>query len=1314
MQILISLLVFGVSILATFAQNTTPVYFKTWETMGLEKPVIDLSVGEDQNLYGYIHHFIYRYDGNRWIRMVDALEVSSVYLATKQGIYLGGSGYLYWYKPDEKGVFDRVDLASKAIRNFEISVQPFEIRTTKSGVYFIGNGGIYKVKTAATNGVSNAHDIRDAGKLEHIWKTDTHAACGTTEALYIVDTEGQFVKFQHGKAQRLFNIAEKAANLLIANMNCLADGTVMMKSRDQQILRYAPASGVQLLRIKDVLPNVAIKRFFPLSAGRFAFLLGDAQILITDGDGQTLQKWNEKSLNLNSSVTNILTDAQDRVWFSNTEGIGYLDLPSQLQVIKQADPIQSTFLYTLQDEVNAYIVSQGSVLRRSLQDAWDKPYEPIFTSPNTEITGGAIGSDSGDHTRFWICEKYQLVHLRNGAKTVVNSSIPCESVGALKVAPDRVWVSNEDRFCMLDTKGNLLSSLKMSVGDIHVISEDELLIEAYEGNVDKYIKLKYDAHGNIRSTTHYPERNIQFDGGEHIFKYNDKVFRSDEEGVFRLELDKWVLATELWQPNPQVSLKKIYLAPDGKLWLIAEDRTGYFTVENGQYIWHGLPYRLGKLNEAKILLSLPDGSLVMRSLSGLVARVLPEGMKKPAASIAVEVSAVLHQDTREALYLGTKAGLPPSWRFETEVRGLLFYFGHREGADAGIQYQTWLEGEESDWSVWSKESARQYSNLSGSYTLHVRMRDSYGRIAETTFPFYVYPPWYARWWALVLWALLLGFGGYYGFQYAVQYRTKQFEAKNRELEAKVAERTQVIARQTEELRSLDQAKTLFFGNVSHEFRTPLTLLLAWIQRLKKERPHLDSAEGSEALYQMQSQVKNLQGLINQIMDLTKIEAGRFDLKKEALDMAAFTKRFTGTFQSLADYKQLKLVIEAPHAPIPVWASMTALEQILGNLLNNAIKFTEAGGEIKVQLQTQPDKTLSLAVTDTGFGISPQDLPHIFERFYQAKDDRNKQGGGTGIGLALASDLVKLHAGTLSAASELGKGSTFTLVLPIMENAPEVLATPLQETLDSRLPMLSSLNTVSQADPNEDRARLLIIEDQPDLRAFVRQMFETEYVVFEAENGETGLEMAKSVLPDLVLCDVMMPKMNGFEVAEALQQNFETKGIPFLFLTARAAEEDMLHGLSLGAVDYILKPFDTEALQLKVRNLLEVVRRDSLSKVPETAATQAKIEAPTETPFQIHVRRYVLGHLANPNLTVDDLVVQLNLGRSVFYQQFKEEFGVSPVVYIRALRMETALAFLQKGGLTISEIAYQVGFNSVAYFTKTFREKYGKPPSAFLK
>lgn len=1278
--------------LVGIAQNTSPVYFKTWEAMGVEKSVTGLSLGEDQNIYGYIDRTIYRYDGNRWIRIIETERTRQAYFVSKQGIYIGNRGVANLYKPNSKGTFDIIDLNSEISR--QIKILPFYIQNTKDAVYFVSPEGIFAKNHAKVD-----------GKLEHLWKTGTIAYCNSPDAFYIVDHQSyQLVKIQKGKVQVLLDVAKPGADVTnILYLRCSAKGNLLMKSFTHQFFRYSPSSGLKPFSIQGFAPNVAVRMYRALASGGYVFLLDNAQIVMTDEEGKALQQWSPTDLKLNAPPTDILADNQDRIWFSTIEGMGYIDVRSHFEASIQTESI-SSLTKTLQDKENAYIITGENILRKKLSEAWTLPFKPIYTTTKGLIVTATLGVNNN----LWVCDGRQVVQLQNEVKTAFPPNLPCKAVATLSLAPNLVWAGDENGLRIMDKQGKVLATHKFSVNDLYALSQDELLVQERKDKTDRFTRLKFDANGNIVSTTRFPEFAQKFMSLERIFQYNGKIFIYDGTQVYHFGRNNWEAATEIWQPNPTITLHALLPAPDGKLWLVAEDRTGYFTVENGQYIWHGLPYRLDKRNGANMLFALPDGSVMMRSLSGKMARIQPEAMKKPQARIAVEVSAVFNHVSGEALYVGTKANMPASWTLSTEVSTLRFHFGHREGSDAGIEYQTRLEGEESQWQAWNNDAERQYADLSGSYTLHVRMRDGYGRIAETAFPFYVYPPWYARWWALSLWALLLGFGSYYGFQYAVQYRTKQFEAQNRELEAKVAERTEVIARQTEELRSLDRAKTLFFGNVSHEFRTPLTLLLAWIQRLKKERPHLDSAEGSEALYQMQSQAKNLQGLINQILDLTKIEAGRFDLNKEALDMAAFVKRFTGTFQSLTDYKQLKLVVEAPHTPIPVWASMTALEQVLGNLLNNAIKFTDAGGEIKVQLQTQPDKTLSLAVADTGFGISPQDLPHIFERFYQAKDDRNKQGGGTGIGLALAADLAKLHDGTLRATSELGKGSTFTLVLPIMENAPEVLATPPYETLDSRLPMLSSLNAVPQADPNEDRARLLIIEDQPDLRAFIRQMFETEYVVFEAENGETGLEMAKSVLPDLVLCDVMMPKMNGFEVTEALQQNPETKGIPFLFLTARASEEDMLHGLSLGAVDYILKPFDTEALQLKVRNLLEVVRRDSLSKI---VAPQTKTA--TESSFQTVVRAYVLEHLADPNLTVDDLVAQLNLGRSVFYQQFKEELGVSPVVYIRALRMETALAFLQKGDLMISEIAYQVGFNSVAYFTKTFREKYGKPPSAFL-
>jgi len=1276
--------------ISTWTQNTPNIFFKSWEAMGAEKPVIGLSLGEDQNLYGYMDRTIYRYDGNRWLKMLEVDQTRRAFFASKEGIYLGKSGVANLYKPNSAGTFDVIDLNSEVSKRKEIL--PFYIQNTKEAVYFVGPDGVFAKNHAQPD-----------GKLEHVWQTGTIAYCNSPDAFYIVDHEKyQLAKIQKGKAQVLLEVAKPGGEVTnILYLRCSAKGSLLMKSFTHQFFRYSPSSGLKPFNIQGFAPNVAVRMYRALASGGYVFLLNNAQIVMTDEEGKILRQWSPTDLKLNAPPTDILTDKRDRIWFVNSEGMGYIDLRSSFEAPVQTESI-SNLSKNLQDKEYAYIITGENILRKKLSEAWNVPFQPIYTTSKAIIGSAAIGLNNNT----WVCDGRQLVHLQNGAKTALPPNTPCKAVATLYIAPDRVWVGDENGLRLLDKQGTVLSTKKIPVNDMYAVSPDELLVQERKDKTDQFTKFKFDANGNVLSTTSYPEFTQRFLSLDRIFQYNGKIFIYDSEHVYRFERNNWTVATEIWQPNAATRLNAILPAPDGKLWLVAEDRTGYFTVENGQYKWFGLPYRLDKRNSAAMLFALPDGSVMMRSLSGKVAIIQPEAMKKPQAPIVVEVSAVFNHLSGEALYLGAKANLPASWTFSTDVSTLRFYFGHREGAAAGIEYQTRLEGAESQWQAWNTDAERQYANLSGSYTLHVRMKDSYGRISETSFPFYVYPPWYARWWALILWALLLGVGGYFGFRYAVQYRTQQFEARNRELEEKVQERTEVIARQTEELRSLDQAKTLFFGNVSHEFRTPLTLLLAWIQRLKKERLDLDSAEGSEALYQMQSQVKSLQGLINQILDLTKIEAGRFELNKAPLDMAAFVKRFAGTFQSLADYKQLKLVVNVPNAPIPLWASMTALEQILGNLLSNAIKFTEIQGEITVTLALKPNKTVELTVSDNGWGISEEDLPRIFERFYQAKNDRNKQGGGTGIGLALASDLAKLHDGTLTATSELGKGSTFTLELPVSENVLLPTPEPTHERLSERTPLpASNQSPLSSA----DCPRLLIIEDQPDLRAFIRQMFEAEYVVYEAANGEEGIVQAQTHLPDLVICDVMMPMMNGFEVAEALQQNPATKGIPYIFLTARAADEDLRQGLSLGAVDYILKPFDIDVLQLKVRNLFAYMRQASLDKKPPFVPV-----LPQASAFTLAVQQFVLEHLPNPDLAIEEVAAHLNMGRTVFFKRFKEEMEISPLAYLRQKRLEVAAEYLRQKDLNVSEVAYQTGFNSIAYFTKSFREQFGVTPSEYQR
>lgn len=523
-----------------------------------------------------------------------------------------------------------------------------------------------------------------------------------------------------------------------------------------------------------------------------------------------------------------------------------------------------------------------------------------------------------------------------------------------------------------------------------------------------------------------------------------------------------------------------------------------------------------------------------------------------------------------------------------------------------------------------------------------------------------------------------------------------------------------IEDQARQLRVLDEAKSRFFANASHELRTPLTLIVGPLEQLVAASNDRFEPDVREQLAMMQRNGQRLLRLVNQILDLTKLEAGGLVLDRRWQNLVAFVRQHVRLYEGLATYEGVDLSFHAdvPTCVIPFDAEQ--FEKVLANLISNALKFTDAGGRVSVRVQATSDAA-AVVVEDTGAGIAVDQLGGIFGRFYQAEDSATRTHEGTGIGLALVRELVTLHGGDVHVESELGRGSTFTVRLPKGDPAGETSASG--EEVNSaggreRYRLVPRTAPEPDADDHrpaggEDRTTILIVEDNADMRAFIRSILAPAYRVLEAADGEAGFQTARTALPDLILADVMMPTMDGLAMGRALREDPTTGSIPLVLLTARAALDDRIAGLETGADAYLVKPFDAKALRLQVGNLIARQHRlrDGLNR------ERAPIAMPTT--FEARVREVIEQHLSDPQFSVEVLAEEVALSRQQLYRRLRDETGTTPVAYIRKIRLDRSAVLLRERRGNVSEVAYAVGFNSLSYFSSCFHQHFGKPPTSFL-
>ena len=641
-------------------------------------------------------------------------------------------------------------------------------------------------------------------------------------------------------------------------------------------------------------------------------------------------------------------------------------------------------------------------------------------------------------------------------------------------------------------------------------------------------------------------------------------------------------------------------------------------------------------------------------------------------------------------------------------------------------YQVMLEGMEEKWSSWTDESQKDYTNLKeGNYRFRVKAQTIYREVSdEGVFEFAILAPWYRTWWAYLLYGLL-AVGAVFAL---IQWRTRQLKAKTEELEAIVHARTHEVRAQkdqlevqAERLQELDREKSRFFTNISHEFRTPLTVILGMVDTIS-------GYERARTLIKRNS--RNLLELINQILDLRKLESGKLQVEYIQGNIIQYLNYIAESFSSLADIKLVQLSFDTKVAALYMDYDIEKTLRIVSNLLSNAIKFTPKGGEVKVvvrileapKMESLNSQGLDLKdrliikVIDSGKGISADKLPYIFDQFYQADNSSIREGEGTGIGLTLTHELVKLLNGAITVDSEPGKGTTFVVQLPIQRMAPltEDFKTPAVQ--EPPLPKVANGTDIPTPQAikktvREDQPKVLIVEDNADVVEYLLTCLDSEYDVVIAKDGQEGIETALEEIPDLIITDVMMPRKNGFELCQTLKIDERTSHIPIIILTAKTDADSRISGFERGADAYLAKPFNKDELLVRIRKLIE------LRKLLQARYTSTSNPAPSEDlsiqqedAFILRLKEVLESRLSDEAFRVPELCKAMGMSRSQMHRKVTALTGRSITKYVRLLRLLKAKEFLQDPTLTLAEIGYMVGFNSPSYFTRCYVEEFGVAPS----
>ena len=611
-------------------------------------------------------------------------------------------------------------------------------------------------------------------------------------------------------------------------------------------------------------------------------------------------------------------------------------------------------------------------------------------------------------------------------------------------------------------------------------------------------------------------------------------------------------------------------------------------------------------------------------------------------------------------------------------------------------YSYKLEGFDKEFSVPGPKREVTYTNLHpGEYTLRVKASNNDGKWNEqgASLKIIVHPPFWLTYWAYLIYLILL---------LGILYIARKLFLRD----VKIKQAMEMERMEVQKLQELDGLKMQFFSNISHEFRTPLTLIVGPVERMLETENNEPTRNQLNIVHR---NVQRLLRLINQLMDYRKLEESKLSLLPAKADFIEFLNDLCGSFTIEATQRNIIYSTRFSCNSLICWFDSDVMDKILYNLLSNAFKYTPDNGFIAVSLKVD-QSTIEVSIKDSGAGISQENISRIFDRFFRV--DNTNKSFGTGIGLSFVKELVELHNGNIHVDSTLGRGSEFSVTIPFWQNDEMNF-----QKLVSGNPFTESFENITDPLPigQEERPRLLIIEDNPDMRLFIKDEFLGTYVVLEASNGVQGVKIALETMPDVIICDVMMPEMDGYEACGILKNDERTSHIPILMLTAKSSEKHTLEGLESGADDYVTKPFSSKILKAKIGNLVKsrMLLRKKFLRDP-MAVVKDFAPGKIDERFLKKACEIIENNLDNSDFEIVDLAKEIGMSRAQLYRKITAVSGQSVQEFIRIIRLKKAAELFATTQLNISEVAAQVGFNSLSHFSHAFSDYYGKSPSNYIR
>jgi len=1007
------------------------------------------------------------------------------------------------------------------------------------------------------------------------------------------------------------------------------------------------------------------------------------------------------------SVTGIVEDDDHKLWIAlDGGGIDVYDLKSKkIEHINvqntdligglKTDYIESIFIDSKQNvwagtwNGGLYYLEKGS---------------KIFVNYTVENTNGGLASNtilSFDEDSFgtiWIGTFFKGLHSfdPNSKKFTYHSSEPFLQNDFLNCDIRKVLVDENDNIWVGTTQG-LYKINKLGMDDYSVISFSDKMSNTTQNNTKTNIIFSLKESGNILwigtsgdGLCKYDTVNDKFEwfnGSNGLSEVNICSIVEDNDGNLWLSgnsgLTKFSLASQEFK---KYSKRDGLISNDFNInsACIDEKGTMYFGNFNGIDYFH--PYDI-KVNVSLPFIYLTDFKIFNKSVS-------PSLQDSPLSKDISETKSLTLSHAQSV--------------FTIDYAGVNYTRPEKN------QYAYYLEGLEETWNYVGNSRSATYTNLNnGDYVFKLKVANNDGVWNETplTLKLTILPPWWKTGWAIFVYIALIIL--------AVFLLNKITQDKLKEKQIIKNERTRRIQKE-----KLNEEKFQFFTNISHEFRTPLTLIINPIVDIFQDKS-LNLPQEVRIKHQIiHKNAERLTRLINELMDFRKLEGDKISLKASKFDIVSYVKDLAIYFNEDASQKNIFLSVDSNVDELYVWADPSMLEKILFNLLSNAFKVTPDGGEITIGIllkkkleempltgNDEPIEVFQISISDTGPGMLKKHVEKIFDRFYQVDNVNKRYVGGTGIGLEVVKKFVEFHKGRIEVQSEIGNGSTFSIMLPSGHKHLDK-----NEILDDLKTPYIPPKTISVIGEEEQLAvtntkTLLIVEDNAELRNYLKKELAKTYTILVAKDGKEGIEIALKKLPDLIITDVMMPEMDGFEFSVNIKKDVKTSHIPILMLTAKSMADDKIKGFNSGADAYLNKPFDMRVLKSQLVQLLtsrQIIFNKYFSEVSEKSISDQT--STLDKRLIEKILKYINENIGNSEINVELLASQFGFSRSQLYRKIKSLTGMTANEFLRNIRLVRAKQFLESGNYSVSDVCYKVGYTSPSYFTKSFKDQFGVLPT----